>query len=183
MFIRKGFINKGLPLAAVSMMAALPAFAGVEYDYAQVVDVNPLMREVRVVVPRQQCFNETRYVPVNPRVERPAAGQMILGGVIGAVIGHQVGNSRDARRTGTLAGAVIGTAIGHDAAQRSGGYQGGELRAVDAQRCEVRDETRVEQQIDGYEVRYRYNGRLYTTRMPYDPGQRIRVRVAVEPAD
>lgn len=178
------FSSKGLGIVAVGVMASLPAFAGhqADYDYAQVVDVNPLMREVRVVVPREECFSETRYVPVNARVERPAAGQMILGGLIGAVVGHQVGNSRDARRTGTVAGAVIGTAIGHDVAQRNAGYRGGELRAVEAQRCEVREETRIEQQIDGYEVTYRYAGRMYTTRMPYEPGPRIRVRVAVEPA-
>ena len=35
--------------------------------------------------------------------------------------------------------------------------------------------------IDGYEVTYVYGGREYVTHMPYDPGDRIRVRVAVTP--
>jgi hypothetical protein len=30
-------------------------------------------------------------------------------------------------------------------------------------------------------VTYRYNGRDYRTQMPYEPGERIRVRVSVDP--
>ena len=29
----------------------------------------------------------------------------------------------------------------------------------------------------GYDVTYRYDGRTYRTRTPYDPGERLRVRV------
>ena len=51
------------------------------------------------------------------------------------------------------------------------------------QRCDVRYEHEYEERIDGYRVTYEYNGREYTTRMPYDPGERIKVRVAVAPAE
>jgi uncharacterized protein YcfJ len=40
----------------------------------------------------------------------------------------------------------------------------------------------VEQRIDGYRVTYVYQGREYSTRMPYDPGDRVRIRVDVIPA-
>ena len=51
------------------------------------------------------------------------------------------------------------------------------------QRCDVRYEQEYEERIEGYRVTYEYNGREYTTRLPYDPGERIRVRVAVAPAE
>ena len=167
------------------------------YDYARVTHVEPRYRQVRTSVPRQQCHTETRYVPDSRQsgpygsygpygAERPAAGGMILGGLIGAVIGHQFGNGHD-RGVGTVAGAVIGSAIGHDAAQRRAGeayggdYGGREGRSVDSERCETRYSERVEQQIDGYRVTYRYNDRNYQTDLPYDPGERLRVRVTVSP--
>ena len=33
--------------------------------------------------------------------------------------------------------------------------------------------------IQGFDVRYQYNGREYVSRLPYDPGQQVRVRVNV----
>src|SRR5687767_14832755 len=88
-----------------------------EYDYARVVDVDPIYRQVRVSVPRRECWNETRYEEVrysrDRRSEHRAAGPMILGGVIGAAIGNQIG-SGDGRRAATVAGAIIGSAVGHD---------------------------------------------------------------------
>lgn len=39
-----------------------------------------------------------------------------------------------------------------------------------------------EQRIDGYDVEYRYRGEVYLSRLAYDPGERLRVRVSVSPA-
>ena len=36
--------------------------------------------------------------------------------------------------------------------------------------------------IDGYDVVYRYKGQRYATRMPYDPGDSLKVRVDIRPA-
>lgn len=167
------------------------------YDYAEVVDVDPIVRQVRVTTPRRECWTETRYdyetryesVPVNGRYGPPhqgAAGRMILGGIIGAAIGNQIG-SGDGRRAATVAGALIGSAIGHDAAERrNGGYASREVREerpYEVERCDVRYDEDYEERIDGYRVTYLYNGRERTTRLPYDPGDRIRVRVDVRPDD
>ena len=38
-----------------------------------------------------------------------------------------------------------------------------------------------DEQLSGYDVTYEYNGRQYTRRMDYHPGDRIRVRVDVSP--
>ncbi len=40
---------------------------------------------------------------------------------------------------------------------------------------------RSRSRIDGYRVTYEYNGIRQTTQLPYDPGDRIRVRVDVQP--
>jgi uncharacterized protein YcfJ len=49
----------------------------------------------------------------------------------------------------------------------------------DVQRCRT-IETSTDT-IQGYDVRYRYHGREYVTRMAYDPGDRIPVDVSVQP--
>jgi uncharacterized protein YcfJ len=38
-----------------------------------------------------------------------------------------------------------------------------------------------ESRTSGYEVTYDYRGRNYTSVMSYDPGERVRLRVVVEP--
>jgi len=167
---------------------------GTGFDFAEVVRADPIVRQVRVSVPRRECFDETRYVPVRSGPgPQGAAGGMILGGIIGAVVGHQFDGGRGDWRhgrggggnTGTLAGGIVGAAIGHDVAERNaaraGGFAGDEVRAVTAQRCEVHEEEHVEDRTEGFRVTYRYQGRTYTTRMPNDPGPRIRVRVSVSP--
>jgi uncharacterized protein YcfJ len=40
-----------------------------------------------------------------------------------------------------------------------------------------------EERTDGYRVTYVYNGRKGVTELPYRPGDRIRVRVDVTPAE
>ena len=49
----------------------------------------------------------------------------------------------------------------------------------DVQRCRTVETGR--DVVDGYEVTYRYQNRDFTTRLAYDPGDRIQVRVDVEP--
>jgi uncharacterized protein YcfJ len=146
------------------------------YDYARVVDVDPIVHRVRVTTPREECYTDTVYEEVR---ERPAPGPAILGGIIGAAVGNQIGRG-DGRRVATVAGAVIGAAVGNNQAQRRvSGYS--ETRARDVERCSTRYEERYEERIEGYNVTYVYNGRQSTTRLPYDPGDRIRVRVDVRP--
>jgi uncharacterized protein YcfJ len=159
-----------------------------DYAYARVVDVDPIVRHVRVTVPKQECWTETRYEDVSYRertgpAPRGSAGSMILGGIIGAAIGNQIGHG-DGRRAATVAGAVIGSAVGHDAADRRNGRTERvvtESRPVEAERCETRYDEQFEDRIDGYRVTYEYNGIRQTTQLPYDPGDRIRVRVDVRP--
>jgi uncharacterized protein YcfJ len=200
------FSKAMIPILATTLVLVAPAMAdpdygwqndrpadqaGSDYDYARVTHVEPRYRQVRISVPRQECYSDTRYAPDERSYrsyggERSAAGGTILGGLIGAVIGHQIGHG-SGRDVGTVAGAVIGGAIGHDAAQRNaGGPDDGDYddrggRPVERERCVTRYSESVEQRIDGYRVNYRYNDRNYQTDLPYDPGERLRVRVTVSP--
>jgi len=187
-----GFIAAGLVCAAPALAQHEEArgYADADgYDYAQVVDVDPIYREVRVSVPRRECRTEIYDEPARPVYgpgERPAAGAMILGGLIGAVVGHQFGQGRG-RDAGTVAGAVVGAAVGHDAAQRRAVRDDADAdlppRTREQEVCRTRYEERIDREVDGYRVTYRYNGRNYCTQMPYEPGDRIRVRVTVDPVD
>ena len=108
----------------------------------------------------------------------------MVGAVIGGVIGSQVGHGRG-RDAATVAGAVIGGAIGRDQAERRAAQRGygGPVREYTVERCEIRHVDSWEERTDGYRVTYVYNGRKGVTELPYRPGEKIRVRVDVTPAD
>lgn len=154
------------------------------YDYAKVVDVQPLTTRVRVTTPQRECWDETRYDqggyspgPHGPQV----AGSTLLGAAIGAVIGHQIGHGQG-RDFATVSGAVIGAGIGHQQGMsRYGAATPPQPYTV--QRCETRYHDEYQERVDGYRVTYLYHGRRQVTQLPYNPGERIRVRVDVTPAE
>lgn len=161
----------------------VPYGANQGYGYARVTHVEPIVRQVRVEVPRRECWTETRYD--QPNAGQPSgslAGPMIVGGLIGGAIGHQFGNG-NGRRAATVAGALIGTAVGHEVgANRQAQYASATPQPYQVERCDQRVEQTYEERIDGYQVEYEYGGQRYSTRLPYDPGERLRVQVAVWPA-
>jgi uncharacterized protein YcfJ len=147
-------------------------------QYARVIGVDPIMRRVRVSAPSQDCWDESR--TVYPQ-RGGTAGSTIVGGLIGGVIGHQFGHGD--RHIGTIAGSVIGAAIGNDVGARRAAENDAYAQPVErtVQRCNVSYRDEWEDRIDGYRVTYVYRGREFTTRMPYDPGPRVRVNVDVTP--
>jgi uncharacterized protein YcfJ len=169
-------------LAAVSLLTALSAqAAAAQYDYARVISSEPIIRYVTVNTPVRECWQETEYYSV----ERPVPGSgvhTLVGAVVGGVIGHQFGSGRG-NDAATVAGTIIGAAIGNDSAKRRYGasYSSTEY-ARPVERCETRMTSHQEERIDGYRVVYKYHGQKYETRMPYDPGREIRVRVDIRPA-
>lgn len=148
-----------------------------DYDYARVVNVEPLRRRVRISEPVRECWDDVAYESDGPLSSRHVGGTL-LGGLIGGVVGNQIGGGRG-RDAARVAGALIGGAIGNNVShQRQRDYYGNE-RTVE--RCETRYRDSWDERIDGYRVTYEYAGREYTTRMPYDPGDRVRIRVDVTP--
>jgi uncharacterized protein YcfJ len=145
-----------------------------DYAYGRVVDVQPLVRDVIVTRPRQQCWDDVAREPVHPF---GVAGPTIAGGVVGAAIGRQFG-SGSGRDALTLIGAVLGSAVAN---QRAVEHGAGETREVPVQRCEVVAEQVTERRVDGYLVTYVYAGRRYTMQTATPPGDRVRLAIDVHP--
>lgn len=155
---------------------------GAQFDWARVVSVDPIVERYSEPVPSQQCWNEPveyyepRYAYA-PRQDR--AGPAFLGALIGGALGNQVGGG-SGRTAATVAGAVIGGAVGRNVDRNNGP---GRTYETTQRRCQVVDEYQEERRVVGYDVQYRYRGEVYMSRLDYDPGDRLRVRVSVAPAD
>ena len=151
------------------------------HTFAKVIAVDPITQAVSQQIPHQQCWTErVRYQGSSDGYRSNTAA--IFGGIIGAAIGNNLGrgNHRDNRNIKTVAGGLLGAAIGGDIGARSRSRTApAEYR--NEQRCDTEYETRWEQKVVGYNVTYRYQGETYNTRMDYDPGNKIRVRVQVRP--
>ena len=48
--------------------------------------------------------------------------------------------------------------------------------------CLLVEEDREVNRLAGYDVEYRYRGDVFISRVPEDPGDRLRIRIAVSPA-
>jgi len=176
-------------VAVASACASFGALAESFTDSAAVVGVRAINE--RIPVNREECWSEQRRGYEERQVTRQDNGAQIgagtvLGAVVGGVIGHQFGNSSGGRDRGTAAGAIVGGLVGNQVDRDRGDVGGSssvevERRPVvrDVERCRTVQEVR--EVASGYDVRYRYGGREFVTRMPFDPGRRIRLAVDVRP--
>lgn len=145
------------------------------YAWAEVLEVKPVVKIVRLSEPQEHCWHETvRHEGYGYRSHTP----LLLGGILGGVIGHQFGSGRG-NDVMTVAGTLLGASIGRDAAYRH--QAGARPFYTTERRCELTEAVREEERLEGYEVRYRLDGREFVTRTPTPPGPRLRVRVHVEP--
>lgn len=196
-------------LTIVASLVLAPGLAAAEhnrgqYDFAEVVEVTPIYRTVRVENPVRRCWDQEvvhhrpaydryddRYADDRPRGK---AGRTIAGGLIGGLIGSQIG-SGSGKDAATVAGVLIGSAVANDKAERDDYYREkarenryASNRGYDdsyvtyEERCETQVEYSQEERFEGYDVTYVYGGQTYTTRTAEDPGQKIRVWISVRPA-
>jgi len=161
--------------------------SAVSYDFARVVDVQPVYDDVRIPETREVCWNEPvtyaqpRYTQYRPRSGTPE----VVGGIIGGLIGNQFGHG-DGRAAATIAGVALGASVARDSQRRQGYYDEYAPRyerTVNERRCEVRSEHREERSLVGYDVTYDYNGTIGHTFSERQPGTEIRVCVDIQPAD
>lgn len=148
--------------------------------WAKVTSVEPISRTIERSIPREECWTE------KVRYEEPVDDQRsytgtILGGIIGGALGNAVGHKKKNKQIGTAVGAVLGASVGNDISNR--GYSNSRSRVSyrNERRCETHNETTYEEEVIGYHVWYRYHGDEYKTRMDRRPGDKIKVRVNVEP--
>ncbi len=149
-----------------------------QYDYARVVSSEPIIRYVTVSTPVRECWQDVEYYTVDRRGHGTGLSTL-FGAVVGGVIGHQFGSGRG-NDAATIAGTLIGAAVGNNSGRRHHGHTTTEYSRP-VERCKTVITERQEERIDGYNVVYRYNGQKYATRMPYDPGRELRIRVDIRP--
>jgi uncharacterized protein YcfJ len=145
-----------------------PMPENVSFGYAQVLRADEVVETQRTRTTEEQCDN------VEYRQSGRTTGGTVIGAIVGAALGNQVGDG-DGRKAATVAGAVAGGVIGNNIARNRVEAESRGCRLVEVER-----EAPV---IVGYDVEYMYKGEKYVSRLPYDPGNRLRIRVSVMPDD
>jgi uncharacterized protein YcfJ len=183
-------LASGMMLAASSSFAQSQAHQasarddGARYGWADVLRVDPVYDEAPASQQQTQpCYEEQvplRTTPADDSAKRTTGG--VLGAIVGGILGHQFGKG-DGRKIATAGGVVAGVVVGSNVAADNG--RGGEKEDAPKytieRRCPGADPG--SRHIAAYDVEYRYRGDVYTSRLTYDPGDRIRVKVSVTPAD
>lgn len=149
--------------------------------YADVVSVTPYFETVSVSVPRQDCdtVRTERVVPQERGFFGKTEVQTVIGGVIGAAIGNQIGSGRG-RDLATGIGGLGGAALGANNAKRQA-RRNARVVVDSRQVCRTVTDQRSEQRQNGYDVTYRYQGQLYTTRTEQRPGARLPIALEAKP--
>ncbi len=142
--------------AAAGSVAVEDAYVEhINYAYAQVLRVVPVHRDIQVIQRREDCDSVDRSQPA----ESAAAAPSRRGGVGGV---FQAGFAAPAT---SLASRPDTTTVDDEPAG-----------------CPVVEEPVTITRHEGYDVEYRYRGEVFVSRLDHDPGDRLRIRVAVAPA-
>lgn len=155
------------------------------YGWAAVLRVDPVYDEVvadNSATPQQECWEEQVPVGAESGANNDSGGgrrtvATMIGAVVGGLLGNQVGKG-DGRRAATVAGAVAGGVVGNQVAAD------GRPQYTTQRRCRPSTaSTPGPRHVVAYDVEYRYRGDVFTSRLAYDPGDRMRVKVSVTPAE
>lgn len=150
-----------------------------EFDYAKVIAARPRWSERHET--RRQCSEElVGYSQPSYRSDGRSYGGAIIGAVAGGVIGAQVGKG-NGNKVATAVGAATGAIVGDRIGNSHSGYRTAGGEPIYETRCHSWSEPIRER--DGYEVTYVYAGQKMRAFARNDPGQWLRVRVSVSPAE
>ena len=162
-------INHAFATATFLCAPFLGAAHAAEFDdTARVLSVTPQVEQFNH--PRQEC--QTSYVQEQQRQSRGYGGS-VIGGIAGGLLGNQVGRG-NGRTVATAAAAITGAIVGDR-------LENNQPAVVERPVQDCRRVDHWESRSNGYAVTYEYQGRRYTTVMPYDPGDRLRLHVSLSP--
>lgn len=171
--------SPALLLLAVLAAASGAAHAGPRGDgftvQARVLSSAPVYETINE--PRRECWTETVGYDRAEVRERNNSGGAILGAIAGGLIGSTVGKG-NGKVAAAAVGAATGAVVGDRWNDRGPVY---ETRPHQVERCQVHDNFR--DVVVGYDVRYRFQDREYTTRLPYEPGKWLTLNVSFTVAD
>lgn len=167
---------KALTLVLAGGILSATASAQTTYEYAQVVQANPIYQIVELSEPSEQCWQEEVII------ERSSRGgsntPVVVSTIIGGAIGNAVGSNKSNQRVGAVLGAVLGHSIGRDIVRNN---RRSRTDSEIVERCKTVYETVQEERLVGYQVTYLYEGEERTIRTDSDPGEQIKLRVSVQP--
>lgn len=161
-------LSSGLASANHDGRYGAPAFQ----DRARVVAATPLYD--RINEPRRECHIEYQTYEEHSYRNGNNTGGAFLGAIVGGLVGSTVGKG-NGKVAAAAVGAATGAVVGDRWNDRGDRYTTTETRPVEA--CQMVDNYR--QEVIGYDVTYRYQGKEFTTRMPHHPGEWVRVNVSV----
>lgn len=155
------------------------------YVSADVLRVDPIYTTRTIEQPVRHCTNETREVVHQHDYERRRPDENyfvpgLFGGVIGGLIGNQFGGG-SGKKALTVIGALAGSSIARDAARRRNDDRDHYHNSNRTKVCRTTYETEVVEDVSAYDVTYEYGGKQFSKRMTEHPGERVRIRVQLEP--
>lgn len=163
---------------------AMPSAATDEnsrYGWADVLRVDPVYGDDAASPPPQPCYEEQ--VPVAAPADAQAKDKRgiftAIGAFVGGILGNQFGKGKG-RAAATVAGAVAGGVAGNDIAAAG---EGNDARPQYTTVRHCPPAAANPRKAVAYDVEYRYRGDVYRSRLSYDPGDRLRVKVSVAPAE
>ena len=140
---------------------------------ARVISSTPIYQSINE--PHRECWNETRDYETRSYRNNNTQGS-IIGAIAGGLLGSAVGKGN-----GRVAAAAVGAATG---AVVGGNWNNGDRYnnyPQQVERCRTTNHTR--QVMNGYDVRYRVQGREFNTHLPYDPGKWVNLDANFTVAD
>jgi uncharacterized protein YcfJ len=144
------------------------------HDQARVLKVKPIYDRVSVPMTERSCRPGSRRVS---HYSDNGTTETLVGGILGGVVGNQFGRG-SGNVAMTVAGTLLGASIGNDMAGR------GRYADYDpAPRCRTVTRYTEWDEVVGYRVKYRYEGRTHWIRTQEHPGEYIDVKVSVRPVD
>jgi uncharacterized protein YcfJ len=145
------------------------------FAYGDVITAEPIIRHTSTRIPRTECRpTHTSYIS-HQAPARNNAMPTLIGGLLGGIIGHQFGGG-SGKTALTIAGTFAGATIANNVNRRQRHYE-------EVKRCTVVHDVRNIENVEGYLVTYRYQGKQFTRTMDEHPGSRVRIRIQVEPAN
>lgn len=175
-------------LCGCALSLALPGAAATNATntytaYADVVKVEPVVEERASLdqncdATQARAFrdNYRRYRDLEEDRPKRRVLPTVIGSLIGGAIGNQFGGGAG-RKIFTAIGAIAGASVANGSSHRRHRHENDPYAGynIDQHECEPT----TTQVHTGYLVTYRYDGRLYTSRMEDHPGDRVRVTVRV----
>jgi uncharacterized protein YcfJ len=170
----KGIAVGGLAMVVLGASGVTGYKALTQPKVADVVAVKEVTQTV--TKPRQVCETVAvqRAAPVKD--ENRIAGT-VVGGLAGGLLGSAVGNGTG-KTVATLAGAAAGGYAGNQVQKN---MQEKNTVSRTERRCKTVYESHTK--TIGYDVRYRFQDREYSTRLPYDPGNWVTLNVRFSVAE